>query len=157
MINLAPSDVNLGVSVELPAAGNAATSATLDLQAIAPNSSAWRLGLFRVSFPAVAGHETAADSITVALKAAPPSLTTGASAAAPSTPPAGAFITPAVAETLSVAGVAATGSAAGNYYMHMPLDSNGSTYQFYEFVITVPASATTASEVVNIEFIPTRG
>lgn len=151
-INIGPQDINLGVSVALPAAGANVTTAILDMQAIAPNSAAWRLGRFQITFPNLPENNAGAG-ITVDLQAAPPSLTAGAAAIAPATPPPGAFVTPAVAQKLTVAAVAGNGSKANNYYMTPAFDANGSTYQFYQFVITVPAQVASQGEPITIQWV----
>lgn len=147
--NLAPQDLNLSLSQALPAAGANVTTGYIDLQAIAPNSDAWTDGVFAISFPNLPENVVAAG-ITVALQAAPPSLTAGATAIAPNTPPPGAFVTPLDAQTVTLAGVAGTGTAATKLYLTAAFDANGSTYQFYQFVITVAAGIVTQGELVTI-------
>ena len=147
--NLGPQDLNLSLSQVLPAAGQNVTTGYIDLQAIAPNSDAWTDGVFAISFPNLP-ENVVAGGITVALQVAPPSLTAGATAIAPLTPPPGAFVTPADAQTATLAGVALTGTAATKLYMNPAFDANGSPYQFYQFVITVTAGIVTQGETVTI-------
>ena len=148
--NIGPIDLLLSVSQALPAAGAAVTTSVLDFQSIAPNGDAWRLGRIAVKVPAIAGN--VANGITIALQAANADLTTGAGSIAPNLPNPAAFATPAVAQTLTIAAVAGTGSPASIYYFTLPLDSYGNPYQFAQFVITSGAGAATASEVVTIGF-----
>jgi hypothetical protein len=149
-INLGPQDVNLAVSIALPAAGQSATTNILDLQSIAPQGNAWREGRFVVSFPALPENNAGAG-ITVALQAAPPSLI--ASQPAPALPVPGAFVTPAVGQTLTIPAVANGGSAASNNYFTLAFDANGSPYQFYQFLVTVPAQVATQGEVITIAWV----
>ena len=151
-VNIGPLELALSLNTQLPAAGTNVTTGTLDLQSIAPNGDAWRLGRIAVVMPAIAGN-TAGAGITIALQAAPPSLVAGSAAIAPLTPPAGAFVTPAVAQTLTVAPVANGGSTAGLYYFTLPFDSNGSPYQFLNFVITNPAQVASQNEVITIGYV----
>lgn len=148
--NIGPIDLNLSVTQALPAAGAAVTTGVLDFQSIAPNGDAWRLGRILVKVPAIAGN--VANGITIAVQAANADLTQGATGIAPLLPTPAAFATPAVAQTLTIAAVAGTGSAAGNYYLTVPLDAYGNPYQFAQFVITAGAGAVTAGEVVTIGF-----
>ena len=55
---------------------------------------------------------------------------TNAQGIAPNLPTPAAFATPPVAQTLTIAAVAGTGSSAANYYFTLPFDANGSPYQF---------------------------
>jgi len=151
-INIGPLELALTLNTQLPAAGANVTTGTLDLQSIAPNGDAWRLGRIAVVMPAIAGN-TAGAGITIALQAAPPSLVAGSLAIAPLTPPAGAFVTPAVAQTLTVAAVANGGSTANIYYFTLPFDANGSPYQFVNFVITSPAQIVSQNENVVIGYV----
>jgi len=148
--NIGPADLNLSVVQALPAAGANVITGILDLQSIAPNSDAWRTGRIGITFPNVPGN-AAGTGITVDLQAAPPSLVNSPSA--PALPVPGAFVTPAVAQKLTVASVNG-GSAANTYYMTLAFDAaTGSPYQFYQFLITVPAQAATAGENVTIAFL----
>ena len=148
--NIGPIDLLLSVSEALPAAGGNVTTGVLDLQSIAPNGDAWRLGRIAVKVPAIAGN--VADGVTIAVSAANADLTTGSAAIAPNLPVAGAYVTPAVAQTLTISPVAVTGSSAAIYYFAMPFDSYGNPYQFLKFVITAGAGSGTNSEVVTIGF-----
>lgn len=149
-INVAPQDLQLSVQQALPAAGANVTSGILDLQAIAPNSNAWRLGRIAVLFPALP-ENTAGAGITVSLQAAPPSLVSGV--VAPNTAPPGAFVTPVCSQTITITPVALAGSPATLAYFTLAFDSTGSTYQFYQFLITTPAGVVTLGEIVNIGWI----
>lgn len=151
IINLGPQDINLQVQQALPAAGQNVTTSILDLQAVAPHSNAWRLGRFVITVPNLPENNAGAG-ITVAMQVAPPSLTGGSAAIAPQTPAPGAFITPPTSQTFTVAAVAGTGSAAQVGYMTLSLDQNGSNYQFYQFLITVPAGVVTQGEQITIAF-----
>ena len=147
--NLAPQDLNLSLSQALPGAGANVTTGYLDLQAIGPNSDAWTDGVFAISFPNLP-ENTVAGGITVALQAAPPLLTQGASAIAPNQPAPGAFVTPTDAPVVTLAGVAGTGTAAQKLYLKLSFDATGSPYQFYQFVITTTAGINTLGELVTI-------
>lgn len=151
IINIAPMDSQLSVTLNLPASGNAGTTGIIDMEATAPNSNAWRLGRFAIVFPNLPENNVVANTITVAMQAAPPSLTNSLPAPAGSVP--GAFAAPAVSQILTVAGVVGTGSLAGVYYMTLAFDPTGSVYQYYQFVITVGAIATLA-EPITIGWIP---
>jgi hypothetical protein len=146
MINIGPQDNQLLVNTALPAAGANVTSAILDLQSIAPNSDSWRLGRIAVTFPAL--PENTGTGITIALQAAPPSLVN--SPPAPALPVPGAFVTPTCAQTITIAGVAGTGSLANVAYFTLAFDGNGSPYQFYQFLITTPAGTITQGENIAI-------
>lgn len=149
-INIGPADVQLSVSLALPASNATGTTGIIDMQAVAPNSNAWRLGRFAVLIPALP-ENVANTGITIALQAAPPSLTN--SPAAPQLPIPGAFITPVCAQTVTIAAVAATGSAAQIAYFTLAFDANGSPFQFYQFLFTTPNGTITTGEVVTIQWI----
>lgn len=134
MTNSGPIDAALQVSKVLPAAAANNTTDVLDLQAVAPNSDAWRLGRIRVDIPAMPNNTDSSKSVTLTLKAAPASLS---SDPAPALPTAGSFVTPTCSQVISIPGVATTGSAATVAYFTLAFDRNGSTYQFYEFVQAV--------------------
>lgn len=150
LINLGPADVALQVSVALPAAGANITTPVIDLQAVAGQSEAWRRGVFVIQFPALP-ENIANTGITVAMQVAPPSLTN--SPPAPQLPVPGAFITPATAQTFTCAAVAGNGSAAQYGFMFAALDPTGSSYQFYQFVITTPGGTVTQAEPINIFWV----
>lgn len=150
LINVAPFDAALSINVALPASGANITTGIIDMGAIAPNSNAWRLGRFAVLFPAMPENNVVANTITVTMKAAPPSLTGGASAVAPNTPLPGAFVT--TTQVITVAGVVAGGSIAQYGYFTLAFDPTGSPYQFYEFTIVVGA-INTVGETVTIGWI----
>lgn len=151
MINIGPFDLNLTVTQALPGAGLNVTTGILDFQSIAPGGDAWRLGRIAIVVPALP-ENTAGAGITVAIQAAPPSLLGGAAAIAPQIPPPGAFVTPAVSQTLTIAAVANGGSVANIYYMTLPFDANGSPYQFVQFVITTPAQVAPQGESLTIGY-----
>lgn len=134
----------------LPAANANNTTPVLDLQAIAPNSNAWQTGRIKVTVPALP-ENTAGAGITFALQAAPPSLTSGIKA--PALYPPGAFAAPNPSQTITVAAVANGGSLAQVFYFTLPCDANGSTFQFIQFVQTVPAGVATQGEVINYQYI----
>ena len=150
-INIAPQDAALSINQALPAAGANVTTPILDLQAVAPNSNAWRLGRIQVSVPAIPGNVGA--GVTVALQAANPLLTAGAASIAPNPALPGAFAAPVCAQTITIPGVAGTGSAAQYAWFTLAFDTTGSTFQFYQFVITTPAGSPSLGEVVNIGWI----
>lgn len=150
-INVGPQDTQLSLSQVIPASSSNVTTGILDLQAIAPNSNSWRLGRIAVIMPALP-ENTAGAGVTIDLKVAPPLLTTGAAAIAPNQPVPGAFITPVCAQKITIAAVAATGSPVQIAYFTLAFDPTGSTYQFYEFLITVPAINTTG-EIITIGWI----
>ncbi len=149
-INIGPMDLALAVTAELPAGGANITVGVLDLQAVGPNSDAWRMGRFAVIVPAIPGNAGGAG-ITVAMWVAPPSLVAGSAAVAPLTPPPGAFVSSG--QTVTIAAVAGTGSVSGEYYFAPAFDANGSTYQFYQFVITSPAQVNSLSEIVTVGWV----
>jgi hypothetical protein len=150
--NIGQQDSQLTLSQALPAANASVTTGILDLQAIAPRSNAWSLGLLAVTVPALPENNTGAG-ITIALQAAAPSLTVGSGAIAPNLPSPGTFAAPACAQTITIPAVTNGGSLAQTYYFTAALDANGSTYQFYQFVITVPTGVNTTGEIVTIGWI----
>ena len=147
--NLAPQDLNLSVSQALPASGANVTTGYIDMQAVGPNSDAWTDGVFAITFPNLP-ENVVAGGITVALQAAGPLLTQGASAIAPNTAGPGAFATPTDAPVVTLAGIAATGTAAQKLYLKLSFDATGSPYQFYQFVITTTAGVNTTGELITI-------
>ena len=147
-INIGPMDSQLTLTPALPTVNTNATTGILDLQSIAPNGNAWRLGRIAAVIPAL--PENTVTGITIAMQVAPPSLTGGSSAIAPLTPAPGAFITPPTAQTFTISPVAAVGSAAQVGYFTLAFDPNGHPYQFYQFVITVPAGVNTTGETILI-------
>lgn len=150
-IILGPQDKAISLTMALPAAAANNTTGIIDLQAVGPFSDAWRLGLFAVTIPAIPAHTDSTKSITLELKAAPPSLTL--SSPAPSMPVPGTFVTPINAQKISIAGVAATGSAAQTVYFYAALDANGSTFQFYQFLQTVPSGDNNAGEIITYQWM----
>lgn len=152
-INLGAIDLNLALNTALPAAGANVATGIIDLEAIGQNSDAWRLGRFAVVIPALP-ENTAGAGVTIALQAAPPSLVAGNPAGvAPNVPPPGAFAAPAVAQTLTVAAVAGSGSTANVYYFTPAFDVNGNTMQFYQFIITTPAQVASQGENILIAWV----
>ena len=149
--NIGPMDTQLTLTQALPAVNTNVTTGILDLQSIAPNGNAWRLGRIAVIVPAL--PENTVTGITIALQAAPPSLTGGSSAIAPLTPAPGAIVTPPTSQTFTIAAVAAVGSAAQIGYFTLAFDANGSPFQFYQFLITTPAGVTTVGEIVTIGWV----
>jgi len=150
IINVAVMDAALSVSQILPAAGANVTTPIIDMQAVAPNSNAWRLGRFQVSVPAIP-ENTAGAGITVTMWAAPPLLTGGASAIAPLQPAPGAFVN--TGNVVIIPAVAAIGSPAQSQWFTLEFDPTGSTYQFYEFVIATPAQINPNAEQITIGWI----
>ena len=150
--NLSPQDLNISLTQNLPAAGANVTTGVIDLQALAPNSDAWQLGLFAVVIPALP-ENTAGAGITIALQAAPPLLTGGAAAVAPLQPAPGAFVTPICSQTITIPAVANGGSLGTIAYFTAAFDANGSTMQFYQFLVTVPAQVASQQEPVTIAWV----
>lgn len=153
LINVGPQDLNLAVSLALPAAAANNTTGILDLQSIAPNGDAWRLGRIAVVIPAIPAHTDSTKSITFELKAAPPLLTTGAGAVAPNQPVPGAFVTPICAQKISLAGVATTGTFAQIIYFTLAFDANGSPFQFYQFLQTVASGDNNNGETITYAWV----
>lgn len=149
-INVGVGDNQLLVSIVLPAAGASSPTGIIDLGTSAPNSNAWRMGRFQIILPAVVGN-TAGAGITVTMQCAGPSLTAGSIAPAAIVP--GAFVTPPTSQITTIPAVAVAGSGANTAYQVASFDSTGSTYQFYQWVVTVPAQCTSAGEVVQIVWI----
>lgn len=149
LINLALQDAQLSVAANLPAANANVTTGVIDLQNIAPNSETWRRGLFVIQCPAIP-ENIANIGITVTMQVTNASLIN--SPPAPQLPVPGAFIAPPVAQVLTIAAVAGTGSLAQNAYMTLPLDGNGNPYQFYQFVIATPAGTNPNAETITISF-----
>lgn len=139
MINLGPTDLALTISLALPAANASNTTGIMDLQNIAPNSDAWRLGLIRVDIPALPANSDATKTITLTLQAAPPLLGDPTPAIAPQTPDPGVFAAPQNGQIIAIPGVAMTGSLAQTAYFFIPLDTNGSAFQFIRVVQAVAA------------------
>ncbi len=141
-------DSQLSVSKLLPAAAANNTTSVIDLQAIAPNSDAWRLGRICASIPLLANHTDSTKTITLEIKAASASLSNSPSA--PALPVAGSFAAANPRQIGGVAGVATTGSLATTLYFTIPCDANGNALQFVEFLQTVPSADgdNTASSVV---------
>lgn len=150
VINVAVQDAALSVSVVLPAAGTNVTSAVLDLQATSPNSNAWRLGRIQVTIPVL--PENTGTGITVALQAAGPLLTAGSASIAPNTSVPGAFAAPICAQTITFAGMGG-GTPAQQAYFTLAFDTTGSTFEFYQFVVTTPAGTVTMGETMTIGWI----
>ena len=149
IINLGTLDSALQVTLALPAAATPGTTAVIDLQSVPPFGDAWKLGRFAVDIPAIS-ENTSGAGITIALQAAPASLTT--SSAAPAMPSAGTFVTPVCAQTITIPAVGATGSVARREYFNLALDANGFPYQFYQFVITPPAQVSGSGEVITVSW-----
>jgi hypothetical protein len=149
-MNIAPQDAALSINQALPAAGANVTTAVLDLQATSPNSNAWRLGRIEVNIPAL--PENTGTGITIALQAANPLLTAGSASIAPNTSVPGAFVTPTCAQTITFTGQAG-GTPAQKAWFTLAFDSTGSTYPFYQFLITTPAGTVTVGEIVSIGWI----
>lgn len=150
IINVAVQDAALSINQALPAANTNVTTPILDLQATAPNSNAWRLGRIQVTIPAL--PENTGTGITVALQAAPPLLTAGAASIAPNTAVPGAFVTPTCSQTITFTG-GVGGTPAQQAYFTLAFDSTGSTYQFYQFLVTTPAGTITLGEIMTIGWI----
>jgi len=152
LINLGPQDLAISVAQALPGAGANNTSGILDLQSIAPNGDAWRLGRIAVVIPAIP-ENVAGAGITFQLQAAPPSLLGGAGASAPNTPAPGAFTNGNPSQIITLAAVAGTGSVAQVLYFTLMFDANGSPYQFYQVLQTVPAQVAPLGESITYAFV----
>ena len=148
-VNIGPADVAIQVVQALPGAGLNVTTPVIDLQAVGPFSDAWRIGRISVKFPALPENNTGAG-ITVALQAAAPSFTN--SPVAPALPVAGTFAAPICAQTITLASVAQTGTPATKAYFTPAFDAAGNTFQFYQFVVTVPAGVVTVGENITIQW-----
>ena len=146
-INIGPGDMAMSISLALPAANASVTTGILDLGTAAPNSSAWRLGRFHIICPALAENNTGAG-ITVTMAVAGPSLTNSPVAPQPAVP--GAFSAPTTSQITTIAAVAAGGSPAFSAWQTAAFDSTGSTQQFYQWTVSVPAGVATQGEVLQI-------
>lgn len=125
--NSGPIDAALSVTKALPAAAANNNTDALDLQSIAPNSDGWRLGRLRVSVPALPNLVDTTKNLVLTLYAAKASTS---SSPAPAAPTAGAFVIPTVKQTITIPGVATTGTSALVAYFNIPVDAYGSTYEF---------------------------
>ena len=146
-INIGPGDSQMAINIALPAANASVTTGTLDLGTTAPNSAAWSLGRFHIICPALAENNTGAG-ITVTMVVAGPSLTNSPVAPQPAVP--SAFAAPTTSQITTIAAVAAGGSPAFSAWQTAAFDSAGSTQQFYQWTIAVPAGVVTAGEVLTI-------
>lgn len=135
---IGPQDAALSVSLALPAVNASNTTGVMDLQAITPESDAWRLGRICAIVPALPNHTDSTKSITLEIQSAEASLTL--SPVAPALPVAGTFANANPRQQGSVAGVAFVGSAPTTLYFTIPCDANGSSQQFIQFVQSVPAA-----------------
>lgn len=135
-INIGQEDAQLLVSLVLPASGQSATTGVIDLATVAPNSNAWRMGRFAIKWPNLPENVSGAG-ITVAMQVAGPLLTAGTPAPAPIVP--GTFAAGTMAQTTTIAAVAASGTAAGQQFQLPDFDATGSTARFYRWVVTSPA------------------
>lgn len=150
-INLGPQDVQLSVSLALPAAGANNTTGILDLENIAPNSDAKHLGLIAIDVPALVNHTDPTKTITFELQAAGPALANNNAAPLPPVP--GAFANANPRQIAGVAGVANSGSPATRLYFFVPLDANGSSMEFLQVVQTVPAGDGVNGEVITYTWV----
>lgn len=150
IINVGAYDALLTLNTPLPAAGTAVTTGILDLEAFAPNSNAWRMGRFQILFPNLPENNAGAG-ITVSMQCANSSLTSGA--IAPQMPPPGVFATPVTSQTTTIASVAVTGSAQQAAWMTLAFDATGSSFQFYQFVITTPGGVASQGENISIRWV----
>jgi hypothetical protein len=145
---IAAQDSQLSVTLALPAAAANNTTGIIDFQAIDPQSDSWRLGRICATVPALPNHTDSTKVITLEIQTAGASLTTSPSA--PALPVPGAFGNANPRQIGSIPGVATSGSAVTKIYFTLPVDSDGSTSQFVEFLQTVPSGDgnNTASSVV---------
>ena len=149
-INIGPGDSTMAISLALPVANSSVTTGILDLGTTAPNSAAWRMGRFQILCPALTENNTGAG-ITVTMAVAGPSLTNSPVAPQPAVP--GAFAAPLTSQVTTIAAVAAGGSLAFNAYQLPAFDSTGSTYQFYQWTVSVPAGVATQGEALQIVWV----
>lgn len=150
VINSGQQEGQLTLNTPLPAAGANVTTGILDLSSASPFSNGWQTGWFEITFPNLP-ENTVAAGITVTLQAAGPSLTN--SLPAPQAAVPGAFAAPPVSQVATCAGVALAGSAAQKFFMTLPVDQTGSTYQFVQFVIAVAAGIVTQGENISIAWV----
>jgi hypothetical protein len=146
-INVGPGDTAMTISIPLPAANASVVTGILDLGTSAPNSSAWRLGRFHIICPALAENTTGAG-ITVTMAVAGPSLTNSPVAPQPAVP--GTFAAPTTSQITTIPAVAAGGSLAFSAWQTAAFDSTGSTQQFYQWTVAVPAGVATQGEALQI-------
>lgn len=149
-INVGQQDAQLMVTVPLPAAGASVLSGILDLGTSAPNSNAWRMGRFAIILPNLPENNAGAG-ITVTMQVASASLTNNLPAVAPLIP--GAFAAPITAQVTTIAAVAGTGSPAFQAFQLAAFDSTGSTVQFYQWSVAVPAGVVTQGEPLVIAWV----
>lgn len=141
-INLGPQDAMLQLAAVAVPANNANNlSGVLDLQAVGPFSDAKHLGLIVATIPAI--PELVSGSITIQIQTAEPSLT--ASPIAPSLPVPGAFANANPSQIGTITG-AAGGYPGGLLYFFVPLDSNGNSQQYVQFLQT--ATGATGGEII---------
>ena len=108
------------------------------------------MGRFAIVCPAVPGNNST-SGITVTMNCAGPNLTAGSIAPLPIV--AGAYAAPQTSQVTTISPVAVSGSPAQTAFQTAAFDSTGSTFQFYEWVVAVDASCTTAGEVLEIVWI----
>lgn len=130
-------DAKLSVTLALPAAAANNTTGILDLQAVSPNSDAWRLGRICATIPALPALTDNTKTITLEIQSAEANLST--SPPAPALPLPGSFANSNPEQIGNIKGVASTGPSATTLYFTIPCDSNGSAQQFIQFVQTVPS------------------
>ena len=142
-INLGPQDAFLQLAtVAVPPNGQNNLSGVLDLEAVGPFSDAKHLGLIAVTVPAM--PELVSGTLTLQIQVAEASLTQSGIAPAPTVP--GAFANANPSQIATITG-AAGGYAGGVFYFFVPLDSNGNSYQYVQFLQT--ATGPTAGEIVS--------
>jgi hypothetical protein len=100
------------------------------------------------TIPALVNHTDSTKVITLEIQTAGASLTT--SPIAPALPVPGSFGNSNPRQIASIPGVATTGSLLTRVYFTLPVDGDGSTNQFVEFLQSVPSGDgnNTASSVV---------
>ena len=151
-INVGQQDSQLLVSTPLPAAGANVLSGIIDLGTSGGNSNAWRMGRFAIIVPNLPENNAGAG-ITVTMQAAGPLLTGGAANAAVAPIQPGVFAAPVTSQVTTFAAVAGTGSPAQQAYQTAAFDAIGSTYQFYQWQIAVPAGMATQGEPLIIAWV----
>jgi hypothetical protein len=151
-INVGQQDSQLTLSTPLPAAGANVTSGIIDLGTSGGNSNAWRMGRFAIITPNLPENSSGAG-ITVTMQAAGPLLTGGAANAAVAPIQPGVFAAPVTSQVTTFAAVAGAGSPAQQAYQLAAFDATGSTFQFYQWVITVPAGIVTQGEPLVIAWV----
>jgi hypothetical protein len=149
-MNLGPQDALLSLAtLAIPAAGATNTTGVLDLEAVGPFSNAKHKGMIQITIPPLP-NLVATFSVTGTVQVANASVIASNPAPGPNVP--GAFFTPNPSQVFTITGVAG-GYPGGTVYLQFPLDANGNTYQYLQFVQTSGAGAVTEGEIVTYAFV----